>query len=61
VSRSERQLDLTQDALIVLDVLDHIEGANHIQIFPEGNVARIHLHELDAWQPVGREAEGFNE
>src|SRR5258707_8233383 len=51
-SAARRQEALLQDAAVVLDMLQHVEAADDVELVAERNVGGIHLQKATALQPA---------
>jgi len=54
-----RRTKLREHCAVVLDVLDDVEATDHVELAPEWNVPRVHLHEARARRSGGREREAL--
>ncbi len=43
-------MHLAQDALILLDVLQHVECTNHVKFICKRDISGVHLHKIDRRQ-----------
>ena len=50
--RHPRQL--RQHLLVLVDVLEHVEGAQHVPLVAPGQPARVELEEVGLRQPLAR-------
>src|SRR6185437_651714 len=57
----ERAADFAQYPFVFLDVLDHVERADHVELVVIRNFARIHLEQVRRWQAPRGEAQSFEE
>jgi hypothetical protein len=44
--RPQRKTNFIEDRLVVLNVFEHIESTDHVEVLPEGDAPRIHLHQI---------------
>jgi len=56
-TRPQRPAHLLQDPLVLLDVPQHIEGADDVELRFEGDGSSVHLHQLRTRKPVSSEAQ----